>query len=182
MYETTNLTMPQWIGLLVLTAVFVGILVLIHCSNNYNLNGIKSKKIGDGQHGTARWATKSEIKKTYKEIPFEPEKWRKGEHLPQIQVTVVGCKTHGKRTTALVDEGDVHTLMVGAAGVGKTAFFCTQTWNMPVLLVCHLCQLTAREMFSEITAQLQKSIMAIMFLCWIYVILHAAMRTIFCIW
>lgn len=123
MYETTNLTMPQWIGLLVLTAVFVGLLVLVHCSNNYNLNGIKSKKIGDGQHGTARWATKSEIKKTYKEIPFEPEKWRKGEHLPQIQGTVVGCKTHGKRTTALVDEGDVHTLMVGAAGVGKTAYF-----------------------------------------------------------
>lgn len=123
MYETTNLTMPQWIGLLVLTAVFVGLLVLVHCSNNYNLNGIKSKKIGDGQHGTARWATKSEIKKTYKETPFEPEKWRKGEHLPQIQGTVVGCKTHGKRTTALVDEGDVHTLMVGAAGVGKTAYF-----------------------------------------------------------
>lgn len=123
MYETINLTMPQWIGLLVLVAVFVGMLVLIHCSNNYNLNGIKSKKIGDGQYGTARWATKSEIKKTYKEIPFEPEKWRKGEHLPQIQGTVVGCKTHGKRTTALVDEGDVHTLMVGAAGVGKTAYF-----------------------------------------------------------
>lgn len=123
MYETTNLTMPQWIGLLVLTAVFVGILVLVHCSNNYNLNGIKSKKIGDGQYGAARWATKSEIKKTYKENPFEPEKWRKGEHLPQIQGTVVGCKTHGKRTTALVDEGDVHTLMVGAAGVGKTAYF-----------------------------------------------------------
>lgn len=123
MYETTNLTMPQWIGLLVLTAVFVGILVLVHCSNNYNLNGIKSKKIGDGQYGAARWATKSEIKKTYKEIPFEPEKWRKGEHLPHIQGTVVGCKTHGKRTTALVDEGDVHTLMVGAAGVGKTAYF-----------------------------------------------------------
>lgn len=123
MYETTNLTMPQWIGLLVLTAVFVGLLVLVHCSNNYNLNGIKSKKIGDGQHGTARWATKSEIKKTYKEIPFEPEKWRRSEHLPQIQGTVVGCQTHGKHTTALVDEGDVHTLMVGAAGVGKTAFF-----------------------------------------------------------
>lgn len=123
MYQTTNLTTPQWIGLLVLTAVFVGLLVLVHCSNNYNLNGIKSKKIGDGQHGTARWATKSEIKKTYKEIPFESEKWRKGEHLPKIQGTVVGCKTRGKRTTALVDEGDVHTLMVGAAGVGKTAYF-----------------------------------------------------------
>ncbi|WP_287287598.1 VirD4-like conjugal transfer protein, CD1115 family, partial [Ruminococcus sp.] len=29
----------------------------------------------------------------------------------------------GKKTIALVDDGDVHTLMIGAAGVGKTAYF-----------------------------------------------------------
>lgn len=34
-----------------------------------------------------------------------------------------GCRGSEKKTVALVDEGDVHTLMVGAAGVGKTAFF-----------------------------------------------------------
>lgn len=34
----------------------------------------------------------------------------------------MGCR--GRRhTTALVDTGDVHTLMIGAAGVGKTAYF-----------------------------------------------------------
>lgn len=54
---------------------------------------------------------------------FEPEKWRKGVDLPTVQGTVVGCRSSGKKTVALVDEGDVHTLMVGAAGVGKTAFF-----------------------------------------------------------
>lgn len=37
--------------------------------------------------------------------------------------SVVGCRSSGKKTFALVDEGDVHTLMVGAAGIGKTAFF-----------------------------------------------------------
>jgi hypothetical protein len=31
----------------------------------YILSGIKSKTIGDGQHGTARFATESEIKRTY---------------------------------------------------------------------------------------------------------------------
>ena len=36
---------------------------------------------------------------------------------------MVGCRTHGKKTVALVDDGDVHTLMIGAAGVGKTAYF-----------------------------------------------------------
>jgi len=40
-----------------------------------------------------------------------------------VQGTVVGCRGFGKKTVALVDDGDVHTLMIGAAGVGKTAFF-----------------------------------------------------------
>ena len=55
-------------------------------------------------------------------MTFEPEKWRKGEDLPTVQGTVVGCRGRQK-TVALVDTGDVHTLMIGAAGVGKTAFF-----------------------------------------------------------
>ena len=42
----------------------------------YNLNGIKARTVGDGQHGSARWATKSEIRKTYKHVPFTPNLWR----------------------------------------------------------------------------------------------------------
>ena len=38
----------------------------------YNLNHIKSKTVGDGQHGTARWATKPEIRKTYAHVPPDP--------------------------------------------------------------------------------------------------------------
>lgn len=49
--------------------------------------------------------------------------WRQGKNLPQIQGTVVDCRTRGKQTFALVDDGDVHTMMIGAAGVGKTAYF-----------------------------------------------------------
>lgn len=89
----------------------------------YNLNSIKSKTVGDGQYGTARFATKGEIRKIYNEVPFEVESWRKGKNLPTIQGTLVGQKTIGKKTTALIDDGDVHTLMIGAAGVGKTAYF-----------------------------------------------------------
>ncbi len=89
----------------------------------YSLNSIKSKTVGDGQHGTARFATKGEIRKTYKEVPFEVELWRNGKNLPTIQGTLVGQKTIGGKTTALIDDGDVHTLMIGAAGVGKTAYF-----------------------------------------------------------
>ena len=109
------------IGLLVVA--FIAFLVVVNLLDNKSLNGIKAKKVGNGQHGTARWATKAEIKRTFIPLQFEPEMWRKGQNLPNVKGTVVGCRTHGKKTVAIVDDGDVHTLMIGAAGVGKTAYF-----------------------------------------------------------
>lgn len=117
------MTESQLIGIIAMSVIFTLLAVLVYCSNNYSLNGIKKKTVGQGQYGTARFSTKAEIKKTYTKIPFDVENWRKGKNLPKVQGTVVGCRTEGKRTYALIDEGDVHTLMVGAAGVGKTAFF-----------------------------------------------------------
>ena len=146
------------------------LLVVSFLSKNYSLNNFKSKTVGDGQHGTARWATPREISKTYRTVPFRPRRWRKGENLPTEQGLVlgsVGGRNHkseggfllktsrklleklrrpveGKRKTkkksktlskvkkmieeqrdirALVDSDDVHCLMIGASGVGKTAFF-----------------------------------------------------------
>lgn len=105
----------------------IGFLSLL--AHYYTLNGIKSRTVGDGQHGTARWATKQEIKKTYTEIRYEPEIWRKGENLPKAQGLIIGWRRaslfdktapHGY---ALVDDDDIHCLMIGAAGVGKTANF-----------------------------------------------------------
>ncbi|MDL2232754.1 type IV secretory system conjugative DNA transfer family protein [Ruminococcaceae bacterium OttesenSCG-928-L11] len=94
-------------------------------SKNYSLNRIKSKTVGDGQHGTARWATKREIAAIYRHVPFTPALWRNRERLPSVeqQGLVVGCNRAGKKVTALVDTGDIHCVMIGAAGVGKTAYF-----------------------------------------------------------
>lgn len=109
--------------------ILMGILVfgsfglLSALSNNMNLNNIKSRKVGDGQHGTARFATKQELKRTFKHVPYNPALWRKGEKLPAEQGIILGSQFRGKKVTALVDGDDVHTLMIGAAGVGKTAFF-----------------------------------------------------------
>ena len=127
--------------------VLGGIPFLAHI---YTLNRIKSKTVGDGQHGTARWATKGEIHSIYRHIPFTPEKWRKQaaegqpptvsriikkkwfrkkkqtEEPPEETVPqgiVVGCTGGKHNTTAMVDTGDVHALMIGAAGVGKTAYW-----------------------------------------------------------
>ena len=88
-----------------------------------SLNGIKAKTVGDGQHGTARWATKKELKNTYRHVPFRPIQWRRGENLPKVQGLVLGCEGKKNAVTALVDSDDIHCLMIGASGVGKTAFF-----------------------------------------------------------
>ena len=95
----------------------------------YTLNGIKSKTVGDGQHGTARFATEKEIRQTYTRISYEPEKWRRRIQTPDAPVEqlpqglIVGYKKNGISISALVDTGDIHCLMIGAAGVGKTANF-----------------------------------------------------------
>lgn len=111
--------------LIVVSAAIGGIFILITAlSYLYGLKGIKAKTAGNGQHGTARWATNREIKKTYRHIPFTPEEWRKSpDSRPKEQGIVVGCQSKKKTTTALVDTGDVHCMMIGAAGVGKTAYW-----------------------------------------------------------
>ena len=99
------------------------IVLLSALTNNYSLNGIKSKTVGDGQHGTARWATTQEVKKTFANVPFDVASWRAGKNLPEVQGLILGSTQHGKQLDALVDRDDVHCLMIGASGVGKTAFF-----------------------------------------------------------
>ena len=137
--------------------LLIFLLVVSLVSKNYSLNRIKSKTVGDGQHGTARWATLKEIGKSYAHIPFDVVHWRKGERLPQKQGVVVGSMGGGKKERqclavlgrtavryvkriwkkrkngqytdepelirALVDSDDIHCLMIGASGVGKTAYF-----------------------------------------------------------
>lgn len=147
--------------------------VVSFLSQKYSLNNFKSKTVGDGQHGTARWATPKEIRTAYRVVPFRPRRWRKGEDLPAVQGIILGSMggrmrrapkgvisqtTHKllerfRRPTvrkkeqrnpkknkstlaavknfieeqrdvrALVDSDDIHCLMIGASGVGKTAYF-----------------------------------------------------------
>ena len=104
----------------VMVAVIGGLSLL---GNRYTLNNIKSKTVGDGQHGTARWATDKEIRQTYASVPFRVSDWHNGKHLPEKQGLVLGSVPSKRGVTALVDSDDVHCLMIGASGVGKTAYF-----------------------------------------------------------
>ena len=161
-----------WIFLALCGALLVFLLMASFLSKSYPLNNIKSKTVGDGQHGTARWATPKEISKTYHTVPFRPRRWRKGKELPTEQGLILGSVGGGKRKSkagillktsrklleklrrpvagkqkrkpkkkskvfskikkmieeqgdvrALVDSDDIHCLMIGASGVGKTSFF-----------------------------------------------------------
>ena len=104
-------------------AIIGGITVISHI---YNLNEIKSKTVGDGQHGTARFANRGELRRTYKHIPYEPKVWRKQAKKGKLKLpqgVVLGVKKKKGQDIAMVDDDDVHTLMIGAAGCGKTAFW-----------------------------------------------------------
>lgn len=127
-----NLLLTMWdtikssnIGILV--AAGLGMFAIIEglsmLSYHYTLSGIKSRTVGDGQHGTARWATDKEIRQTYAHVPFKVKDWRKGVSLPAEQGLVLGCKGKKDELTALVDSDDIHCLMIAASGAGKTAFF-----------------------------------------------------------
>ena len=117
--------MPESVVPLIAVGVVIVLFIVLLSvlTNNYSLNGIKSKTVGDGQHGTARWATTKEVKKTFANVPFDVASWRAGKNLPEVQGLILGSTQRGKQLDALVDRDDVHCLMIGASGVGKTAFF-----------------------------------------------------------
>lgn len=117
--------MQELTTLITVAAIMGGVFILISSlSYLYSLRQIKNKTAGNGQHGTARWASSREIHKTYKVVPFEPKTWRRDKkNRPIEQGIIVGCESRGNETLALVDSGDVHCMMIGAAGVGKTAFW-----------------------------------------------------------
>lgn len=89
-----------------------------------NLN-IKARTVGDGQYGTARWATKQEIQETYDDIPFEPQLWRKGKHLPDEPdgASVLGMLEGRGDVRARIDSSDSHTLILSTTGGRKTTGF-----------------------------------------------------------
>ena len=86
-----NLNEQAWtlIGVAAVALIVIGGLAFL--SQRYSLDNIKSKTVGDGQFGTARWATKKEIHETYTFVPFQPELWRAGQELPTEQGLVIGC-------------------------------------------------------------------------------------------
>ena len=106
---------------------FLGLLIVIESlSERTNLNGIKGRTVGDGQHGSARFLTKKELHTIYTRVPYNPKAWRsaakRGKEIRLPEGIILSCEKRGKKIFALLDSSDVHTMMVGAAGCGNTAY------------------------------------------------------------
>lgn len=114
--------MSSTLAMIIGIASLIGIPIVILIDRfKGNLN-IKAKTVGDGQYGTARWATPGEIRKTFQIYPYEPSKWRQGKHLPKDAsgATVLGYIKEGTHISARVDTSDSHTLILSTTGGRKT--------------------------------------------------------------
>ena len=58
-----------WMLILLLAVVFGALAAITTFSGRGSLDSIKSKTVGDGQHGTARWATPGE---NQEDLPLRP--------------------------------------------------------------------------------------------------------------
>ena len=106
-------------------AIVVALLVVLIVSGS-SLDNIKNQKVGDGQYGTARWATDEEKYKMYTRVPFGQEK---------IPGMVVGVDR--KREVWLVDTSDQNLLQVAPPGAGKTKFCIIPTLYYNALVTKH---------------------------------------------
>ena len=85
----------------------------------------------------------------YKKIRYTPKEWRETQDQPDLpQGVIVGCNKVLKNQYAMVATDDVHTMMIGAAGCGKTAY-----WLYPNLEYACASGLTAVARTSVFSSQ-----------------------------
>lgn len=108
---------------LILSLLGLGLIIFAAVSNHLHgsLN-IEAKTVGNGQLGHGRWSTKKEEKETYQEIPYEPERWRKGKQLPTniSAATIVGFIQQPTGICARIDTSYSHTMIWSTTGGFKT--------------------------------------------------------------
>lgn len=106
------------VGLIILALAIVSMI-----DSNKSLDKIKSRTVGDGQFGTARWATQKELSETFEYVDYTPYLWRQGKNLPKESATVLSISGTGKHCKAMIDVSDSNTIMLSAPGGYKTTGF-----------------------------------------------------------
>ena len=130
------MTDQMW-GLITLASgMFLLLAAVSFLSQRYSLDQIKSKTVGDGQYGSARWATPGEIRKTYVQIPFRVSAWRRGIKRPTAQGLVVGSvgPPSDSKKRSFLKRGRIYAL-VDCDNDGKpknrVVLFCDELGTMP---------------------------------------------------
>lgn len=128
--------MPVQFYIMLAIIVPLLVLVVILSSKEKNLNSIKAKTVGDGQHGKARFATQKEITQAYPLTAFTPDLWRQGKNLPDSKDAGIVIGFERKKGTPMcrLDCSDSHTLAISTTGGGKTTFFLYP--NIEYTLAC----------------------------------------------
>ncbi len=130
--------MSSTVAIILSIAAVVGMVVIFIVDKVTGTLDIKSKTVGDGQFGDARWSTDKEKEEEFQTIPFEPKKWRRGIDRPSQMsgTTVLGYLGGRGRVRALVDSSDSHTIVISPPGAGKTT--CCAYPNMELACACGL--------------------------------------------
>lgn len=110
---------PYGIITILVIVLFVFIFVF---SRNYSLNTIKSERVGDGQHGDAKWLEEKDLEKYYRKIELPPtlvdmsKEWKIGRLVHLSHET----KDNKTKTFAYIDESSSHAAIEAPTNVGKT--------------------------------------------------------------
>ena len=120
--------------ILICASLLLALFICVKMVGGKSLDRITARTVGHGQHGTARWANRREIRKYYTLVPYEVEAWRKGEHRPEHSGFVLGTYHRGRKLIAWVDASDSHAMMIASPGGGKTAYLLHEL-HYSVLLI-----------------------------------------------
>lgn len=83
----------QMTGFIIIMVIMIAVIcltfLLIHKTSSVKLKGGK-ERVDDGPLGDAKFADDKQLEKEYPSVAFEPEKWRKGEDLPNSPGLLLG--------------------------------------------------------------------------------------------
>ena len=109
---------------LIAASALLALFIITKLFGGRSLNSIRANTVGHGQHGSARWATKREVRRYYTMVPYEPQKWRGNpEQRPNQPGFILGTWQHGWKRVRMAESSSQENnyLQDSASGVAVPA-------------------------------------------------------------